>query len=132
MADPQTDKRIASLIGVAVAKRVLKHMDLVLENGFAMKCKVEGDGATFKADDDGYPSLVAKLSFRDVTLQAGFVSREKGIPTASYGTFFPTDRTQSLDEHFYTSLKYEHQFEHQINFPKKLRLNENPGCFPIF
>ncbi len=44
-----------------------------------------------------------------MTLQAGFVSREKGIPTASYGTFFPTDRTESTDEHLYASLKYEHQ-----------------------
>lgn len=74
------------------------------------------DGTTTKADDDEYPSLFAKLSFRDITLQGGFVSREKGIPTASYGTFFPTARTRSLDQHFYTSLKYEHQLEHQINF----------------
>ncbi len=72
-------------------------------------------GFTRNADDDRYPSMFAKVSLRDVTLQGGFVSREKGIPTASYGTFFPTTRTRSTDEHGYVSLKYEHQFSNQLN-----------------
>ena len=58
-----------------------------------------GNGITRDADDDQFPSFFGKLSFRDLTLQGGFVSREKGIPTASYGTFFPTNETRSLDEH---------------------------------
>lgn len=72
-------------------------------------------GITDNADDDKFPYAFAKVSFRDFTLQGGFVSREKGIPTASYGTVFPTTRTRSTDEHVYGSLKYEHRFENQIN-----------------
>lgn len=73
------------------------------------------DGLTYRADDDQYPSFLGKLSFRDFTLQGGFVSREKGIPTGAYGTFFPTNRTRSTDEHGYVFLRYEHQFSSQFN-----------------
>lgn len=73
------------------------------------------DGLTFRADDDQYPSVFGKLAFRDFTLQAGFVSREKGIPTAAYGTFFPTNQTRSIDERAYVFLKYEHQFASNLN-----------------
>ncbi len=62
------------------------------------------------ADDDSFPTGFAKLSFRDFTLQAGFVSREKGIPTASYGTALNTDKTRSTDEHAYTNLSFDHHF----------------------
>ena len=65
------------------------------------------NGITRGAYDDKYPNFFGTLSYKDFTLQAGHVSREKGIPTAAYGTFFPTDRTRSTDEHSYVSLKYE-------------------------
>ncbi len=74
-----------------------------------------GNGITRKADDDQFPNFFGKVTFRDFTLQGGFVSREKGIPTASYGTFFPTNQTRSLDEHGYAFLKYQHQFTNQVN-----------------
>jgi iron complex outermembrane receptor protein len=66
------------------------------------------------ADDDSFPKGFAKLSFRDFTLQAGFVSREKGIPTASYGTVFDTDRTRSIDEHAYVNLGFEHHLSDEL------------------
>lgn len=78
------------------------------------------NGITRGADGDEFPSAFGKLSFRDLTLQAGYVSREKGIPTASYGTFFPTDDTRSTDEHFYVFLKHEHRFESQLNLTSRV------------
>ncbi len=78
------------------------------------------NGVTGRADDDQYPSLLGKISFRDFTLQGGFVSREKGIPTASYGTVFPTNQTRSTDEHGYVFLEYEHQFASQFNFSARV------------
>jgi outer membrane receptor for ferrienterochelin and colicins len=72
-------------------------------------------GVTRGSDDDEYPSAFAKLSFRSLTLQGGYVSREKGIPTASYGTFFPTDQTRSTDEHGYLFLKYDRQVDADTN-----------------
>jgi len=73
------------------------------------------NGYTRHADYDNFPTFFGKLSFRDFTLQGGLVSREKGIPTAAYGTVFPTSETNSLDEHSYIFLKYEHQFASQLN-----------------
>jgi iron complex outermembrane receptor protein len=73
------------------------------------------NGITRNADDDRFPSFFGKLSVRNLTLQGGFVSREKGIPTASYGTFFPTDQTRSTDRHAYAFLKYERQINPALN-----------------
>jgi iron complex outermembrane receptor protein len=61
-------------------------------------------GVAEDADDDRFPSGLLKLSYRGMTLQAGHVSREKGIPTASYGTVFNTDETRSTDERTYLDL----------------------------
>ena len=80
----------------------------------------QNNGIVNGADDDSFPSFFGKASFRDFTLQGGFVSREKGIPTGAYGTDFPTDRTRSLDEHAYVFLKYEHQFDSSLNVSSRL------------
>jgi outer membrane receptor for ferrienterochelin and colicins len=73
------------------------------------------NGITTNADYDSFPTVFGKLSFRDFTLQGGIVSREKGIPTGAYDTYFPTSDTNSLDQHAYIFLKYEHQFDNQLN-----------------
>jgi outer membrane receptor for ferrienterochelin and colicins len=79
-----------------------------------------GHGDTRNADDDRFPSLFGKLTVRDLTLQGGFVSREKGIPTGSYGTVFPSDRTRSTDEHGYLFLDYQHHFGSQLQLSSRL------------
>jgi len=77
-------------------------------------------GRVEDADDDRFPTGFAKLSFRDLSLQAGYVSREKGIPTASYGTAFNSDRTRSTDEHFYVDLGFGHRFADDTQFSGRL------------
>ncbi len=77
-------------------------------------------GVTRNADEDEFPNLFGKVSIRGLTFQGGFVSREKGIPTASYGTVFPTDRTRSTDEHGYLFLKYERDIDSQTNVSGRL------------
>lgn len=72
------------------------------------------NGEAEDADDDSFPTGFAKLSFRDFTLQGGFVSREKGIPTASYGTAFNTDESRSLDEHGYVNLRFRRHLSDQL------------------
>ena len=39
------------------------------------------------------------------------MSREKEIPTGSYGTVFPSRRTATWDDRGYVDLKYEREFE---------------------
>ena len=67
-------------------------------------------GIAKNGDDDRFPYFFAKVSLADFSLQGGFLSRNKGYPTATYGAIFNTTRNRSLDEHGYVDLRYEHEF----------------------
>ena len=65
------------------------------------------NGIVRRADGDQSYHLFTKLTFHHITLMGGFLSREKIVPTAHYGTVFPTNRTSDYDEHGYVDIKYE-------------------------
>ena len=62
-----------------------------------------------RADGDQFYNLFTKLTFHNVTLMVWYLGREKVVPTAHYGTVFPTDRTIDYDEYGYVDLKYEQE-----------------------
>ncbi len=78
------------------------------------------NGIARNGDDDRFPYFFAKVSFADLTLQSGFLSRNKGYPTATYGTVFNTTRNRTVDEHGYIDLKYEHDFSQSLNLTTRL------------
>lgn len=55
-------------------------------------------------------TLFSNLSFHDFSLEGAYVSRTKGIPTASFGTDFNDPRNATTDERGYLDLKYDHSF----------------------
>jgi outer membrane receptor for ferrienterochelin and colicins len=55
-------------------------------------------------------NLFSKLSFRDFTIEGAYVSRTKGIPTASFDTDFNDPRNRTVDEQGYVDLRYTHDF----------------------
>jgi outer membrane receptor protein involved in Fe transport len=61
-------------------------------------------------DDDQTGNLFATVSSRGFTLQLDSGTREKGIPTASYGTVFNNPQNRTTDSHAYIDLRYEHTF----------------------
>ncbi len=63
------------------------------------------NGVARDNDDDRYHSVFLSLGVHDVTLQAAYSSREKGIPTAAFGTVFNTDESRTTDEWGYLDLK---------------------------
>jgi outer membrane receptor for ferrienterochelin and colicins len=67
-------------------------------------------GIARHADDDQVGSALATISFRDFTLQAVYGTREKGIPTAPYGTIFNNSGTRTTDSNSYIDLRYQHSF----------------------
>ncbi len=67
-------------------------------------------GIASHADDDQRGSALATVSYRDLTLQAVYGTREKGIPTASYGTIFNNAGTRVTDAHNFLDLRYQHTF----------------------
>jgi iron complex outermembrane receptor protein len=66
-------------------------------------------GIAENADYDGYHRVFAKVFYRDFTAHAIYGSREKGIPTASFGTVFNDPRTRTVDARGYLDLQYERE-----------------------
>jgi len=73
-------------------------------NGIAQGC-----------DYDRNYSLFSKLSYHDFTFEGAYVSRTKGIPTASFDTDFNDPRNHTVDALGYVDLKYEHDFQTQAH-----------------
>jgi outer membrane receptor for ferrienterochelin and colicins len=72
------------------------------------------NGIAMDADDEGAKTLFANLSFHDFTLHGSYGSREKGIPTGSFGTVFNDSRTRTIDRRGYLDLEYAHTFSNQL------------------
>jgi outer membrane receptor protein involved in Fe transport len=68
------------------------------------------NGVASHVDDDQQGSALANISFRGFTLQAAYGTREKGIPTGSYGTLFNNPGNRTTDSHGYVDLHYQHTF----------------------
>ena len=68
----------------------------------------QNHGVSLHNDDDQLGSMLATVTYRDFTLQTLFGTREKGIPTASWGTIFNQRGSRTSDAHSYVDLQYEH------------------------
>ena len=66
------------------------------------------NGIAQDADTDQFHSSFLCASYRDFTLRAGYVSREKHIPTSSFGTVFGDRRTETTDARAYADIEYHH------------------------
>jgi iron complex outermembrane receptor protein len=65
------------------------------------------NGIAVNADDDEFHQIFANASWGRFTLQGVFGSRDKGIPTASFGTVFDVTGTRTIDERGYLDLRYD-------------------------
>jgi iron complex outermembrane receptor protein len=68
------------------------------------------NGIARNADYDSFRSVFSNLHFRHFTLEAVASTRNKGIPTASFGTIFDDNRTHTVDSRGYVDLQYERVF----------------------
>src|SRR6202140_53564 len=66
------------------------------------------NGIAQDADTDQFHSSFLSVSYREFTLRAGYLSREKHMPTSSYGTVFGDRRTETTDARAYADLDYHH------------------------
>jgi len=65
-------------------------------------------GITRNTDYENSQHILSTISFRGFTLQGLFSARDKGVPTAYFGSVFNDPRTQNLDHHQYLDLSYQH------------------------
>lgn len=68
------------------------------------------NGHAIKSDSENFQNFFGKASYGDFTLQGGYVSRKKKVPTASFGTIFNNGAEGTLDQRGYLDLKYHHEF----------------------
>ena len=68
------------------------------------------NGIAEGADRDEFHSLFARFSLLDFTLEGAYIGRDKGIPTAPFGTVFNDSRTKGESRQAYGRLSYDHRF----------------------
>ncbi len=78
------------------------------------------NGIAQDVDSDQSKSFFTNLSFGDFRFQGVYGTREKGIPTGSFGTVFNDPRTRTTDAWGYLDLQYEHTFVHQWELMARL------------
>ncbi|MBI2834125.1 MAG: TonB-dependent receptor [Acidobacteria bacterium] len=71
---------------------------------------VTGGGLTRDTDDDEAQRVLGTLTRGRLSLQGAYVRREKGIPTASFGTVFDDRRNRTIDSHGYLDGRYERDY----------------------
>jgi outer membrane receptor for ferrienterochelin and colicins len=73
------------------------------------------NGIVTDRDDDSFGSFFGSVAYKDFTLQGGFISREKGNPTAQYFTAFNDPRLRTVDDRSYVDLKFAHEFPEVVD-----------------
>lgn len=78
------------------------------------------NGITNHTDYERARSFFAKTSYQDLTLAGAYVSRGKGLPTATYGTDFNDPGNRTVDTRAYLDLRYDHTFGRQLDLTARL------------
>lgn len=73
-----------------------------------------GFGTVRGGDGEGHGNVFVNLSQGFLKLQGAFVSRDKDIPTAAWGTVFNQAGTKSVDDRGYADLRFERAFENGL------------------
>ncbi len=78
------------------------------------------NGIARRGDGDSYKSGFGTIRWRDFTLQGGFITREKGNPTAQYFTGFNDPRHGTTDDRGYADLSFAHEFGEDMKLSAKV------------
>jgi iron complex outermembrane receptor protein len=63
-------------------------------------------------NDSQTGSGFASISYRDFSLEGGYVKSDRSVPTAPFGSAFNVPGNTITDEHAFAEFKFQHQFEH--------------------
>jgi outer membrane receptor for ferrienterochelin and colicins len=89
------------------------------------------NGNALNADDDQFRQLFADASWGGFTLHGAFGLRDKGIPTAPFGTVFNVTQTRTIDERSYLDLQYARKLGHGWSIANRVYLDQynNDGTY---
>jgi iron complex outermembrane receptor protein len=79
-----------------------------------------GFGTVRGADGEAHGNVFLNLSHGFLNLQGAFVSREKDIPTAAWGTVFNQAGTKSIDDRGYADLRFDRTFDNGLGVLARL------------
>jgi outer membrane receptor for ferrienterochelin and colicins len=77
------------------------------------------NGLAVNADDDEFQQLFTNLSWGGFTLQGVYGSRDKGIPTAPFGSVVNVTGTRTVDVRSYLDLTYKRELGHGWNLTSR-------------
>ena len=83
------------------------------------------NGVAENADGDSSKTLFGNLKFGHFTLESTLSTRDKHIPTASFGTIFNDSRTSTLDSLGYVDLQYNRSLKHDTNLALRASYSGN-------
>jgi outer membrane receptor for ferrienterochelin and colicins len=89
------------------------------------------NGIALNADGDESHQFLANLSWGHFTLQGVFGSRDKGIPTAPFGSVFNVTGTHTIDARGYLDLQYDRKLGAGWSLTNRLYLDQsnNDGTY---
>ena len=77
-----------------------------------------------RCDRERFGSAFLKMAYRDLTLEGGYVKRDKTLPTAPWGTVFNNPGTKATDSSMFLDLKYRRTFENGMDMMARLSWNQ--------
>jgi iron complex outermembrane receptor protein len=84
----------------------------------------ETNNGWVRNDDDQFHNLFTRLSAGDFDLTVASVSREKGIPTGSWGAVFEDSRNRTWDDFTLVGLTYNHSFSDTFSIKGRAAYNQ--------
>lgn len=78
------------------------------------------DGMAVNLDGDRFKSMFSSFSYGCFTIQGGYVSREKVIPTAPWGYDFNNALMKTIDDRGYLDMSYRHHFNDDVKILARL------------
>jgi iron complex outermembrane receptor protein len=89
------------------------------------------NGVAVNADDEAFHQLFAAVSWGHFTLHGVLGSRDKGIPTAPFGTVFNVTGTHTVDERGVLDLQYDRRLGHGWTIDNRIYFDEynNDGTY---
>lgn len=78
------------------------------------------DGWADHSDKEKAASFFAQASYKNLSLESAYVSREKWIPTASWGTVFNSGQDKTIDKRGYLDLTYNTTFGSSLDVLARL------------
>jgi outer membrane receptor for ferrienterochelin and colicins len=71
-------------------------------------------------DDDTARSVLGRISYRDFSIEGGWASRRKRVPTAAFDTVFASPAFRTTDARFFATAQYGHRPDEQTEVVGRL------------